>query len=274
VPLGTPSLLLSSSWLKERLRLVRATDAVRLCRQGGHEELTRQQSLRHLLGTGRLRVTEARDFAGQAKLFSFPLTNCDDARLFAQLRKLVEAGMLVVVRENEGHATKETLSLAKQRRAVRALEQTRPRGLKFEGRTYRLVADMDLGQVADRDDYTVVSHAEAKRVLDGMAASVSPAQVGPFEEARNQLTNDWRHPLTPDGLVLLKKIQSSQSVPKSEAPMGKPQRRAGGGAAAEAPAIRRHVTVWCLRTLRRRFAQPLDDVRGDLVPIVRRVLPL
>jgi hypothetical protein len=230
---GIPSLPLSPFWQKEQVLLVRTTDAIRLFREGSHVEVPRQQSLPYLLGAER-RGDAVRDFVAKTRVLSLPLADCDDALLFAHLRKLVEVGTLVLVRACDEGAASETSSLVKQRRTIRALDQTRRQALKFEGRTYRVVADADLSRIPDRDDYTVVGHADAIRVLDGLAKLASPAQAAQFQEACKQLTRDWRPPMSPDGIVLLKKIVVPQSVPKSEAPMGKPQKAAGSPAAAEA----------------------------------------
>jgi hypothetical protein len=226
-----PSLPLTSFLDKEQLLLVRTSDAIRLCREGSHEELPARQSLPHLLEAGRRRPFEARVFFEKAHVSSLTLTGCDDCVLFDQLRKLVEGGALVVVRECEKGAGEETPSLLRQRKSVRALDKSKRSSLKFEGREYRLVADADLGKIPNREDYTVVSHEEAMRALDGMAKLASPAQVSLLQEARGLLTKDWRPPLSPDGLIMLKRIVVPHAIPKGEGPGGKVKSASGTQAA-------------------------------------------
>jgi hypothetical protein len=233
---GIPSLPLSPFWQKEQVLLVRTTDATRLLHEGSHTEVPRQQSLPYLLEAERRRVDAVRDFVAMSRVLSLPVGDCPDALLFAQLRKLVEVGTLVLVRTCDAGAASETSSLVKQRRTIRTLDQTKPQALKFEGRTYRLVADADLGRIPDRDNYTVVGHADAIRVLEGLAKLAAPAQAAQFREACRQLTRDWRPPMSPDGIVLLKRIVVPQSVPKRDVPLAKAQKAAGSPAAAEAPA--------------------------------------
>jgi hypothetical protein len=227
---GFPSLSLSSFWKKDKLWLVRGIDAVRLCREGRHEQLPAELSSRWLLGAER---TEAREFAHRTRAFSGSLVACGDALLFDQLRRLVQVGQLAVVRERETSAARETPSLVKQRRVIRALERMNRSTLRFEGRTYRLVADADLGRTPDREDYEVVGQAEAGRVLDGLAKQASPPQADQLGEARKHLTRDWRPPLSPDGLILLRRIAVHQNAVKSD-DLGQRQ-RSGGPQPAEAP---------------------------------------
>jgi hypothetical protein len=234
--LEMPSLSLTPFWKLERLLLVRATDAIRLCDDGSYEKLPPGQALPHVQRAERRWTAEARDFVARTQLSSRPLCDWDDARLLEQLGQWLKVGALVVVRGTEEGAGNQTPSLLKQRRVLRALGQKR-NALRFESRTYRIVADADLGRIFDRDDYEVVSHAEAMRVLSGLARQAVPQEAGLLlQEAHAQLTPDWHSPMSPDGIVLLRKIPVRQSGPNREPSLGKPRPTSSGPAESEEPA--------------------------------------
>jgi hypothetical protein len=68
-----------------------------------------------------------------------------------------------------------------------------------------------------RDYYEVVGQGEARVVLDG-AAKEAPASAEPLRKANEKLSKDWRPPLHPDGVVLLRRIPVQASAPKEEGP--------------------------------------------------------
>jgi hypothetical protein len=69
------------------------------------------------------------------------------------------------------------------------------------------VADVDLSKVPNRDNYEVVGREDAARILDTLAHQPGTnAEVAALMlEAQGKLTRDWRPPLSPDGLVLLRR---------------------------------------------------------------------
>ena len=118
------------------------------------------------------------------------------------------------MRESEGGAGGEGSAAAEQRRLVREIDgKTRGR-LNHSGRRYRLVADVDFRKVQDRDSYEVVRHDDAAKTLDALAreSGTSADLAGLFAEAKQKLTPDWRPPLAPDGLILLRRINSPQAL--------------------------------------------------------------
>jgi hypothetical protein len=197
-----PSLLLSSFPQKDKRLLVRAADAVRLCRDGVYEPLPRQESFQALMMR---QSSAAREFAAKAGVLSRTLADCPDLSLLAELRALIAGGALVAVRECEGKSSPATPSLVKQRRVLSALATAKPEAMRFKGGIYWLLTDADFKRIQDLDDYTVVRRAEAVEVLTGLAESASAARARLFSEAAELLTQDWRPPLSPDGLILLKR---------------------------------------------------------------------
>ena len=201
-----PSLRLGSL-LGEQVLLVRATDALRLCREEGCEALSARRASGLLDGFDRRRGGDARGFASRA--LGTRLTDVDDGQLLALLRNLVKTQQLVAIREGAGDQGTTSDSTAEQRRLVRALESLNGgRRLREAGREYRLVADVDLGRLPDRDRYEVVRRADAEQVLSSLAngsGAAGSSLATLLGQARGLLTNDWRPPLFPAGLVLLRK---------------------------------------------------------------------
>ncbi len=107
---------------------------------------------------------------------------------------------------------------AEQRRLVREIERRTSRRLSWQGRGYRLVADLDLGRLPDRDYYEVVCRKDADKVLAGLAGQRAgdAALQEAFAKARDKLTADWRLPFSPDGLVLLRRMVARASAPRTQ----------------------------------------------------------
>ena len=203
------SLALTPSWREDQLAVVCATDALRLCREGGFEALPRHQAGSFLGNLGRREDGSVRAFISRARLSGAPLSGFEDGELLALLHDRVRSGELVVLRACELTADADGNTSAEQRKLVREIEaQTRGR-LADAGRQYRLVVGDDLGKLSDRNSYEVVRQEDAVRVLDGVARQYgegAPGLPALLAQARTKLTRDWRPPLSPDGLVLLRRI--------------------------------------------------------------------
>ena len=211
--LDCASLALAPSWEEEQLIVVRATDAIRLCRDGGYEELPRQSAGAWVDHLDRRHMATVRAFVAQARLAHFPLAQIDDPRLVALLREAIKVRELVVLREGAGERGKQSDSTTEQRRIVREVA-AKARRLGFAGKQYRLVPDADLGRLPDRDSYEVVKHEEAVRVLDGigMQSGIPSGELAQLlVQAKEKLTPDWRPPLEPSGLILLRRIVTLQA---------------------------------------------------------------
>ncbi len=183
-------------------------EALRLRHAGGDQTLAAREALRHFDAMDRLARSQIRGFVAQARLTRFPLASLDDHDLVALVRQSIRDGHVVAI-EKGGEGGQATDSTAEQRSLVREIEkQTRGR-LSFSGRQYRLVADVDLARLPDRNSFEVVGHDDAARVLDGLAKQ--SGAVGELakllETAREKLTAEWRSPFTqPDGLILVRRI--------------------------------------------------------------------
>jgi hypothetical protein len=202
-------LALPPAWRKDELVMVRATEAVRLCREGGFAEVPRSLARSLLGGLGRRDAVGVRAFLSRLRLTGAPLAGLDDIELLAVLHTLLSMREVIVLRACAAAGVGQDKALAEQRRLIREItSQTRGR-LNHEGRQYRLVVGDDLGKLPDRDAFEVVHQADAKRVLEGVAHQLGQGTTGLpalLTQARGQLTRDWRPPFSPDGLVLLRRI--------------------------------------------------------------------
>ena len=148
----------------------------------------------------------------------------DQHELLALLRRSIKHGDLVALRRSEGNLGGEVNATVEQRRLVKKIESRTDRRLNYAGRTYKLVADVDLAKLPDRNSYEVVRQRDAAAVLDALAKQSGTAVdlVALLTEARTKLTVDWRPPLRPEGLILLSKIISYQAISISPEPAYSP----------------------------------------------------
>jgi len=93
------------------------------------------------------------------------------------------------------------------------------KGLVYGGRHYKLVVGTDLARTPDRDSYQVVGRDEACRLLESMAGQAAGAGglKDLLPKAIEQLSRDWRPPLSPTGLVLLRKEAVPRRAPTATA---------------------------------------------------------
>jgi hypothetical protein len=143
----------------------------------------------------------------------------DDNGLLVLLRRLIKHRDLVLLRRCEGGEGGASDSTGKQRRLVRDIETRTRRRLSHAGQQYKLVADVDLRKLPSRDSFEVVRHDEALQILDALARQAGAGGSELFQllsKARASLTRDWRPPLEPDGLILLRRIAVVQAHAKDE----------------------------------------------------------
>lgn len=208
-----PALELESTLRQERIVLVRTTDAIRLCRDGSYERVAPHQTSWLVGGVAQREMASLRSFLWRARLFSIPLRSLDDAQVRLLLQQAVRTQDVSAIRRGDSAGNRSD-STAEQRRLVRAIRAKSHGRLSYHGRSYELVADVDLGRLPDRDRYEVVGNADAAEVLLGLAQApgTEPELARLLREARGKLSRDWRPPLWPDGLILLRRIVVQQAV--------------------------------------------------------------
>jgi hypothetical protein len=213
--LGLASMWLTSRWSDERLLLVGATSAIGLRDKDGFEALSPQEATALLGSLAAHSLSAVRGFLVQLGHPRLPLDCLEDSELLDWLRMAIRTRNLVVLRAGDGEAGGESSETQKLRRLVRKIESLSRGRLSYSGRRYRLVVDVDLGRLSERDRYEVVAHNDATRILDGIAKqSGGAAEELPrlLAEASRKLTGDWRPPFQPDGLVLLRRIAVQDSI--------------------------------------------------------------
>jgi len=162
--------------------------------------------------------THVREFVLEARLTRSDLRDFDDHELRALVRAAIRDGSLVGVRPGATHAAPS--QAARRRRLVRDIEARTLGPIAHGGRIYRLVVDLDLAALPDRDRYEVVDHAAAETIVTALATPVRDAELAMlWGQARAQLTADWRPAIgAPDGLVLLRRVRSLPVATSSGAP--------------------------------------------------------
>jgi len=211
-----PSFAFTPPGHKEDVVFVRATDALRLCHEGSHECIPpwRVDAPGAEMG---LRATRSlRDFLAESRLTAMPLSSLDNRRLALLFKKALQAKDVVAVRTVQSAAGKGAEATADQRRMlerrklVRAIERNTRGVLNHSGRKYKVVSHTELATMANRDSYEVVPNKDAAAALDTIAtqATTHPHLASLLVKAKQNLSPDWRPPLSPDGLVLLRRASS------------------------------------------------------------------
>jgi len=222
--LDCPHLSLARYWTDEdddrRIALVDSLDALRLCNEGGFEAVSAADARWDFERESRRLSWEIQDFAasvGLARPFS---SSCDDDDLADLVKEAIERGELVGLRKNPALFVRATKATVEQRRLVAQIS-AKTRGRLYQGgRQYKLVAGDDLDGTDDRNSYEVVAREDAQRTLDRMAKEpgIAAELAALLGKARDQLTRDWRPPLAPNGLILLRRSAVNRSYSSDSGP--------------------------------------------------------
>jgi hypothetical protein len=212
---GTLALTPFGSW-ERPVVLASSIVAMRLRREEGWQEAPIRDALWHFDGMSRLASARLRDFVSQARLSSFPLNRVRDEELADIVRRAISDGRVIALRQ--GDAVAGPSATTEQRRLISAIEKQIRGRLSYSGRQYKLVADVDLNGLPDRNYYEVVAHDEAKRVLAGIAVEPgTPAEL--LATAGQKLARDWRPPVSePDGLILLRRTPPPRAAVSNAEP--------------------------------------------------------
>ncbi len=194
--------------------------AWQLRREEGCEDLPVDEALRRFERLKRqpLSSWKIRQFVADAG-FRADLMEMNDGQVADFVRVAIETRRVCGLRKID-KVGKRVDATTEQRRLVRNIEKQTHGHLNFSGRQYKLVVDVDLGQVPGRNSYEVAGRDEALRVLDGLAkeAGTSGDLSALLVQASAKLTPDWRPPRQPDGLILLRRIRQSSAPVKDTGP--------------------------------------------------------
>jgi hypothetical protein len=199
------SLLLTSRREEQTVVLVSSVDAVGLCSGGGGKRAPSLEAIALVDRFAYRRMADLRDFVARAKLRGCALSQTDDTSLLGVVRAALRAGELVAVRKADGAEQGDPAGDLRQ--LVQQIERATRGALRNHGRQYKLVVAQELATTPERDSYQVVPQAEASKVLASIAdqAAGQRVLVPLLAEASENLSRDWRPPLSPTGLVLLRR---------------------------------------------------------------------
>jgi hypothetical protein len=197
----------------EEVMLVPSVRALRLRFEGGYQVVDSRKALWLFDNLDRTGQRDVRFFAAEARLTSFSHHMMDDQKVFALVRACIRDGRLVGIRRARSKVANASATV-EHRRLVNAIDQHTRGRLIHQGRRYKLAADVDVDKVSGRNEYVVLPRATAAQVLTEIASEPGTAADLPplLAEARAKLTKDWRAPLQPDGLVMLRKDISPRTV--------------------------------------------------------------
>ena len=199
--------------LEGEVVLLDGLDAMRLCREGTYEAIDPWKAKwtfdRTLSGFGLVSSWSIRDFIAHVRPSSFFLSEMRDRELVELIENGIARGDFVAVKRVDPAtlANRPVDHAVAKLRLLREIESQTRGKLTVSGRQYRLIRDIDFEKFPERNYYHVVRQDEAKQVLDAMAKEAGASAELPalFAKARDQLTRDWRPPLRPDGLILLRR---------------------------------------------------------------------
>jgi hypothetical protein len=206
--LDCPYLSLAPTWVADidprNVAVVLAVDALRLRRAGRCEPADATDALFDFEALCRSRTWAVRNFVQQVRLASAYSAWLDDNALICMVADGLRTGTLACVHPKDGAADSDPVQLL--RRLVRAVE-TQTRGhLRDGSKQFRLVVGIDLRGLPDRESYEVVARVEAQRVLSEIARQSGRDLGDLLGKAKDALSPDWRPPLKPNGVVLLRRI--------------------------------------------------------------------
>jgi len=221
VKLSCTSLVLTPTLQDGTLVLLRAIDAILVGREEQGVPVPRDLARNHLGILRRQDPATLRSFVARARLSPVPLSSLDDARVATLVCAAIKSGELVLLRQGELPNTTTPDGAAEQRRLVKDLAaKTGQPFLVIAGRRYRLVADVDLERTPDRDSYQVVRRQDAAQLLEDLARqpTTPAASAKLLLRATELLSNDWRLPADPKGLVLLLRAPITGSASRPDEP--------------------------------------------------------
>ena len=223
--LECPHLPLASFWDREDddrcVFLVRALDAISLCRRGEYEQVRPSRAIWEFERVCDRLSWELRTFLLRARPFHFDMFGARNEDLPRRIVRAIEHGDIVGLRPCRKKVGEDDPTLV-QRQLVRQIE-AHPQGrLTAGGRQYKLVPGLDLPAIPDRNRYEVVSRADAERVLGELGKKAAPGLADLLTKAREALTPDWRPPFSPTGLVCLRRLVAARETASSAGPAVSP----------------------------------------------------
>lgn len=214
------ALCLTLPWKTEPVLLLRTTDALRLCQDHGYDEIASYRAIDSIRRLVRWDMVDVRRFVAQAGICPLGVASYDDRRLLELLCAKVQTRELALIRGGVARPAGMSSREAGERRVLSQIEALSRPPMSYGGRQYRLVLDVRLDKLPDRNNYEVVRYTDAIAVLHGLAQQDAAGSALPerLAEAAEMLSKDWRAPFSADGLVLLRRLSASTSPHAEDGP--------------------------------------------------------
>jgi hypothetical protein len=196
--------------------VVLAVDALRLRSAGRCELAESSETVFGLETLCREEMWALRSFVQKARLGSPYSTRVDDDDLSDVVAQGLRRGILVCVYLRDATADSDLSQI--QRRLARSVERMASGPLRDGSKQYKLVAGEDLRGMPERESYEVVSRAEAERVLTAVSNHAGRDLAEILGKAKDALSPDWRPPLQPRGVVLLRRVYAPSVMVASQEP--------------------------------------------------------
>jgi hypothetical protein len=147
----------------------------------------------------------------------YALPQPSDHAVRSTIIRAIEEHRIIAIRKDAG-PTRRPQGKGSSVELRRLIEQVENAGrLSFQGRRYKLVVAGGIESAPDRDRYEVVSQADARAVLEGLAKE-SPSHADGLRQASEKISKDWRHTShpEPEGLVLLRWVSAPVFASKTD----------------------------------------------------------
>jgi hypothetical protein len=209
--LDCPYLDLTPHWAYDahlrNILVVRGVDGARLCRTWDFEKVPSWQAIKELRRSSRSLEREISDFltettidgpGGRSRTLSQSVKEVADYLVHGQYMGLRRTSL----------GLSDSDPSVQERRLIKEIEQGTHGWLWVAGTKYKLVAGADVDGIAGRASFEVVRHAEGAKILEALATQFAGQANLPKKllEARSKLSPDWRPPLRPTGMVLLRRM--------------------------------------------------------------------
>lgn len=224
---------------RRRILLVEAIDAIKLCGSSEHERVDPRETIWLFQEQARELGWKIEQFLARCRWYGFKERWLREHERRELVVDAIRHGNLVGVRRVRQAAVEVDATIA-QRLLVRDIARESGGRLDEGGRRYRLVAGADADFLPDRNRYEVVRHDEGARVLRALvtAGAAGGKLSALLTQALALLSLDWRPPLSPKGLVLLRRIAAERVAASATGPAITPSQMR---AMMEASALAIHV---------------------------------
>jgi hypothetical protein len=221
--LDCPYLDLTPHWAYDahlrNILVVRGVDGARLCNGAGYRKVAAATTIAQLRRMSRTLERQMSDFLSRTTLDLPGGRARTQQQLVLEIADYIKHDIYVGLQRSRAELWADDPSTEERRLARNIRDATRGR-IHVGGRRYNLVAGADMAGVSDRNSYEVVRRDEAAQVLEALAQQHA-AQTRLAEDllkARAKLSPDWRPPMKPKGIVLLRRLAAQAVAPHQPAP--------------------------------------------------------